>query len=180
MSPESVMKFVIFACVALLILAIRWWAKKYPNRSKEHPDRRRMVRFIPVVGWVFAIGGAFFLLVTLFTDQKDPLGPYITCMAMLLAGTGFLLMYRNFYVAPRDYEVAFRTVLGKERVIVYTDIARYSVMPPSLSIKSVQGVKLDLNINIYDMTPLLRAIESREATGHWPVRPATALKDIAG
>ena len=179
MSAETVMKFVIVALAVLLIAAGRWWARKHPNRSKEHPDRRRMVKFIPIVGWLTVIVGALLAFFASFTDG-DSLAQYITSVAMLLAGTGFLLMYRNFYVAPGEYEVAFRTVLGKERVITYTEIARYSVMPPFLSIKSAKGVKLDLNINIYNMTPLLRAIEIRDATGHWPVRPAAAPLDIAG
>jgi hypothetical protein len=41
-------------------------------------------------------------------------------------------------------------------------------------------VKLNLNTNIYDMTPLLRAIEIRDKTGHWPVRPAAEPQDVVG
>jgi len=179
MSTETVVKFVMVAFAVLLIVAVRWWARKHPNRSKEYPDRRRMVKFIPIVGWLAVIVGALLAIFVSFTDE-DALAQYITSVAMLLGGTGFLLMYRNFYVAPREYEVAFRTVLGKERVITYTEIARYSVMPPFVSIKSAKGVKLDLNINIYDMTPLLRAIEIRDATGHWPVHPAVDPQDVVG
>ncbi|ASD24110.1 hypothetical protein B7495_15220 [Cryobacterium sp. LW097] len=138
-----------------------------------------MVKFIPIVGWLVVIVGALMTIFASFADG-DALGQYITSVAMLLGGTGFLLMYRNFYVAPRDYEVAFRTMLGKERVITYTDIDRYSAMPPFVYIRSTKGVKLNLNTNIYDMTPLLRAIEIRDATGHWPVHPAVDPQDVVG
>jgi hypothetical protein len=180
MATETVVKFVIIAFAVLLIVAIRWWARRHPNLSKDHPDRRRMVKIIPIVGWLAVSVGALMVPLVIFTDSEDVLAMSISCAGVLLAGTSFLLMYRNFYVAPGKYEVAFRTFLGKERVITYTDIVRYSAMPPYVSIKSVQGVKLDLNTNVYDMTPLLRAIEIRDATGHWPVRPAVEPQDVVG
>ena len=93
----------------------------------------------------------------------------------------FLTMYRNFYVAPRAYEVAFRNVLGKEHVLPYSDIAHYRVRvmkgQPYLTVKSIHGVKLSLNIRAYDMTPLLQAIDFHEATGRWPVRPGATAQD---
>ena len=91
-------------------------------------------------------------------------------------------MYRNFYVAPRAYEVAFRSVLGREHVFAYSDIAHYSVGTLKgqqfLTVKSIHGVKLSLNMSAYDMTPLLRAIDFREVTGRWPVRPEVTEQDI--
>ena len=179
MSAETGLKFVIIAFAVLLIVALRWWVRKHPNRSKDHLDRRRMVKIFPVFGWLFVIVGSVMFLFAVLTNDNVS-GASIGCGAIVLIGTVFLLMYRNFYVAPRDYEVAFRTMLGKERVITYTDIDRYGVVPPFVLIRSTQGVKLNLNINIYDMTPLLRAIEIRDATGHWPVRPADAPQDVVG
>ena len=179
MSAETVLKFAIVAFAVLLIVAGRWWARKHPTGSKEHFDRRRMYKIFPIFGWLFVIVGSVMFLFAVLTNENVS-GASIGCGAIVLIGTGFLLMYRNFYVAPRDYEVAFRTMLGKERVITYTDIDRYSAMPPFVYIRSAKGVKLNLNTNIYDMTPLLRAIEIRDATGHWPVRPAAAPQDVVG
>ena len=179
MSTETVLKFAIVAFAVLLIVAGRWWARKHPTGSKEHFDRRRMYKIFPIFGWLCVIVGSVMLLLAIFTDDNVS-GASIVCGAIVLAGTGFLFMYRNFYVAPREYEVAFRTMLGKERVITYTDIDRYGVVPPFVLIRSTQGVKLNLNINIYDMTPLLRAIEIRDATGHWPVHPAVDAQDVVG
>ena len=86
----------------------------------------------------------------------------------------FVAMYRNFYVAPRAHEMAFRTVLGKEHVLLYSNIAHYRVQmmrgQPFLTVKSNDGVGLTLNIKAYDMTPLMRAIDFHEATGRWPGR----------
>lgn len=174
------MKLVIGAFVVLLVAAVRWWARKHPNRSKQYPDQRRMVKFVPVVGWLLVIVGSLMIPLVIFTDDEDATAMRIACVAILLGGTAFVLMYRNFYVAPRDYEVAFRTVLGKEHVITYTDIAQYNVTPPFVQIKSAKGVKLNLNTSIYDLTPLLRAIEFRDATGRWPVRPQAAPQNMAG
>ena len=179
MSAEAVVKFVIIAFAVLLIVALRWWVRKHPNRSKDHLGRRRMVKIFPVFGWLFVIVGSVMFLFAVLTNENVS-GASIGCGAIVLIGTGFLLMYRNFYVAPRDYEVAFRTMLGKERVITYTDIDRYSAMPPFVYIRSTTGVKLNLNTNIYDMTPLLRAIEVRDATGQWPVRPGVDRQRVVG
>jgi hypothetical protein len=98
----------------------------------------------------------------------------------LLGGLAFIAMYRNFYVAPRTYEVAFRSVLGKEHVITYSDIAHYSFAMLKgqrfLTVKSIDGVNLSLNASAYDMTPLLRAIDIREGTGFWPVKPEVVMQ----
>ena len=49
----------------------------------------------------------------------------IASVLIALGGVAFLVMYRNFYVAPRADEVAFRTVFGREAVIAYSDIVDY-------------------------------------------------------
>ena len=86
----------------------------------------------------------------------------------------FVAMYRNFYVAPRAHEMAFRTVLGREHVLLYSNIAHYRVQmmrgQPFLTVTSNDGVGLTLNIKAYDMSPLMRAIDFHEATGRWPGR----------
>lgn len=117
-----------------------------------------------------------------FTSDRAPLGAHIASVAIFLVGMAFVAMYRNFYVAPRAYEVAFRSVLGREHLLAYSDIAHYSVGTLKgqkfLTVKSVHGVKLSLNMSAYDMTPLLRAIDFREVTGRWPVRPEATAQDI--
>jgi hypothetical protein len=67
-------------------------------------------------------------------------------------------------------------VLSNEHVIPYSEITQYRVQMlkgmPLLTLKSVHGITLNLNISAYDMTPLMRAIDFHQATGEWPV-PAT-------
>ena len=173
MSTESILKVLIMAFAAMFIAAIAWWARKHPNRSKQYPEQVRMPKVVPIIGWLFLIVGLLMSLVS-FGYDRSPVGARIAAVAIFLGGLAFVLMYRNFYVAPRDFEVAFRSVFGKEHLLPYSEIAHYSFQTmkgqPYLTVKSAEGVKLSLNIRAYDMSPLLRAIDFHKVTGHWPAR----------
>lgn len=182
MSTAQILNIAIMVFTTVSIAAIAWWARKHPNRSKEYPERVRMPKVLPIFGWICVAVGLL-MGVFAFTTARAPLGARIAAVAILLGGIAFVAMYRNFYVAPRPYEVAFRSVLGKEHVFAYSDIAHYTVGTlrgqQFLTVKSIHGVKLSLNMSAYDMTPLLRAIDFREVTGRWPVRPEVTNHDIA-
>ncbi|MDI2034428.1 hypothetical protein [Paenarthrobacter nitroguajacolicus] len=173
MSTESILRVLITAFAVMFIAAIAWWARKHPNRSKQYPEQVRLPKVVPFIGWLFLIFGLLMSLVS-FSYAPSPVGAKITAVAIFLGGIAFVLMYRNFYVAPRAHEVAFRTVLGKEHVVPYSGIAEYRVRvmrgQPILTVKSVHGAKLSLNIQTYDVTPLMMAIDFHRATGHWPAR----------
>ena len=173
MSIALLLKLLISALTTAVIAGVVWWARKHPNRSKEYPEQQRMPKFVPAVGWLFLVVGSLMGLLSFATDDV-PLGAKISSVAIVLGGVAFLLMYCNLYVAVRDFEVAFRSVLGNEHVIAYTDIAEYRQQMlkgmPFLMVKSVHGVKLNLNISTYDMAPLARAIDFHQVTGRWPVR----------
>ena len=181
MSTELILKVIIAVFTTVSIAAVAWWARKHPNRSKEYPERVRMPKVLPIFGWICVSVGLLMGLFA-FTTDRAPLGARIASVAIFLGGLAFVAMYRNFYVAPRAYEVAFRSVLGREHRFAYSDIAYYSVGTLKgqqfLTVKSVHGVKLSLNMSAYDMTPLLRAIEFREVTGRWPVRPEVTAQGI--
>lgn len=181
MSTALILNITITVFTTVSIAAIAWWARKHPNRSKDYPERVRMPKVLPIFGWICVSVGLLMGLVA-FTSDRAPLGARIASVAILLGGMAFVAMYRNFYVAPHAYEVAFRSVLGKEHVLVYSDIAHYSIGmlkgQQFLTVNSVQGVKLSLNVSAYEMTPLLRAIDFREVTGRWPVRPEATAQDI--
>jgi hypothetical protein len=181
MSTELILKLIIAVFTTVSIAAVAWWARKHPNRSKDYPERVRMPKVLPVFGWICVCVGLLMGLAS-FTTARAPLGARIASVAIFLVGMAFIAMYKNFYVAPRDYEVAFRSVLGKEHLIAYSDIASYNVGmlkgQQFLTVKSIHGVKLSLNMSAYDMTPLLGAIDFREVTGRWPVRPEVATQDI--
>lgn len=151
------------------------WARKHPNRSKEYPQQQPMARFVAAVGWLPLTGGSFMGLL-FFATADVALGATISSVAILSGGVVFVLAYRNFCVAPRTYEVAFRRVLGNEQVIPCSEIAQYRVQMLqgmlSLMLKPVHGLTLNLDISTYDMTSLMRALDLHQATGEWPV-PAT-------
>ena len=86
----------------------------------------RLPKVLPIFGWICLCVG---LLMGLFalTSTRAPLAARTASAAIFMGGMAFVVMYRNFYVAPRAYEVAFRSVLGKEHVLPYSDIAQYRV-----------------------------------------------------
>lgn len=180
MSTVLILNIFITVFTTVAIAAVAWWARKHPNRSKEYPERVRMPKVLPIFGWICVSVGLLMGLFA-FTTDRAPLGARIASVAIFLGGMAFVAMYRNFYVAPGAYEVAFRSVLGKEHVLAYSDIAHYSIGmlkgQQFLTVKSVQGVKLSLNVSAYDMSPLLSAIDFREVTGRWPVRPEATAQD---
>lgn len=164
-------------CIALTT-AITWWVQ-HPNRSKKHPGRIRMPKVIMVSGWFFVGLGVLIGLVG-FTTDDEPLPPTIVGAGFFLIGLAFLRAYRNFYIEPRPSEIAFRKAFGREHILPYSDIASYHMMywnrREYLQIKSIHGVKLGLDIGIYDLSHLLRAIEHHKATGRWPGRGEVFLQ----
>jgi nicotinamide riboside transporter PnuC len=180
MSMALILNIVLTVFTTVSIAAIAWWARKHPNRAKEYPERVRMPKVLAIFGWICLCVGLLMGLLA-FTSARAPLGARIASVAILLGGMAFLVMYRNFYVVPGAHEVVFRSVLGKENVLSYSDITYYNLGTLKgqqfLMVKSSNGIKLSLNVSAYDMTPLLRAIEFREVTGRWPVRPAVSAQE---
>lgn len=183
MSAAVILKFVIMSCAALFIAGIVWWARKHPNRSKQYPEQVRMPKVVAFIGWLFVCVGAIMALVAFTSeDADDPIAFRIASVAIVVGGVAFVMMYRNFYVAPRAYEVAFRSILGREHVLAYSDIVYHRVVAmngqPILTVKSADGVKLSLNIRTFDMSPLLHAIDFHEATGRWPGRAEARIDGL--
>ena len=83
-------------------------------------------------------------------------------LSFLFGGVLFLMMYRNWYVAPERDAVHYRTLMGREDRIVYSDIVDYRMTEangqPNLRIRASSGAKLALNPAMCDMSPLLAAI----------------------
>jgi len=70
--------------------------------------------------------------------------------------------------------VTFRTLAGVTRSFRYSDIADYSVRRsdrgPMLTVRTTRGVRLSLNIRMYDASPLLAQLQFHQATGRWAIR----------
>ncbi|WP_424937256.1 MULTISPECIES: hypothetical protein [Bacteria] len=176
MTTAVVLRTALIVLAVILAIGVAWWARKRPNRSAAHPDRVRMPRIVIVVG-VLLVTVGLLLGLSAFTAPgggADLTPMKIAAVVVFIGGALSLLAYRNWYVAPRADEVAFRSVLGRERVIAYADIAEHRMSmsngQPMLRIRSSSGAKLGVNIRMYDMTPLLMAIDFKKRTGRWPLR----------
>ncbi|MGN8026581.1 hypothetical protein [Microbacterium sp. 22242] len=171
-----VVKTLLVLAVLIMVGAAVARLRRHPNRSAEHPERQRMPRLVPIAGGLLIAVGVL-LGLTAFTERDDAgmlLPMRIAAVLIALGGLAFLMMYGNFYVAPRDAEVAFRTIFGRESVIAYSDIVDYTVkgtgMQLILTVRAATGPRLRLNLRLYDMSPFLRAIEFRQRNGRWPLR----------
>lgn len=170
-----IQNFLLLTVVWALIASVVWWARRKPNRSKEYPEQIRLPKIVPIVGWMFLAMGLLMASAAFTSDDADdPLAFRIASVAVFLGGLAFVMMYRNWYVAPRVDEVAFRTVLGREHVVPYSDIATYHVVhvngQPILKVKSIHGARLTLNLRTFDVPLLAQAIQFHEAYGRWPGR----------
>lgn len=183
MAEQLFLKLVLITCIMLGVTGIGWWARTHPNRSKENPEQVRLPKAVPIVGWLFICVGLLMGLLVLASPGM-PLGAQIAAAAIFAGGLAFVAMYRNFYVDPRAHEVAFRTAFGMEHVVPYSDIARYSLFRSRgqqiLTIKSIHGAKLSINIGTFDVRPLLRAIEYHQVTGRWPASVGAAGPGVSG
>lgn len=174
MSTVALTKVALLIVVVGLVPAVVWWMRRHPNRSKQHPGRQRMPKLVAVVGWMLLVVGVLMSLVAFTSsDADDPTAFRIASVAILFGGVLFLMMYRNWYVAPERDAVHYRTLLGREDRIVYSDIVDYRMTEangqPNLRIRASSGARLALNPAMYDMSPLLAAIRFKEARGRWPL-----------
>lgn len=150
------------------------YARKHPNRDRRDPRRLRLLKIMPIVGWVLVLLSIPMILLSDASRDDDRMGMAIASFSILAGGTVFLVMYRNWYVAFGEEEVTFRTLWGTTHSFRYADIADYRVtrsqQGPMLSVRTARGVRLSLNIRMYDASPLLAHLQFHQATGRWAVR----------
>ncbi len=172
MSTATILQIAITTGVTVFIALISWWARKHPNRSKDHPERIRPPKVVPGVGWLFIAVGLLMGLAALSIEDPE-LGMVISSVAIFVGGLMFLWIYRKVYVAPRQYELAFRKIFGPEQVIPYSDIVDYRMQrlkgQPFLWVRFANGVKYSLNVNAFNVAPMMQAIDFHRATGRWPM-----------
>lgn len=172
MSTATILQIAITTGVTVFIALLSWWARKHPNRSKEHPERIRPPKVVPGVGWLFIAVGLLMGLAALFIEDPE-IGMVISSVAIFAGGLMFLWIYRKVYVAPRQYELAFRKIFGPEQVLPYSDIVDYRMQrmkgQPFLWVRFANGVKYSLNVNAFNVAPMMQAIDFHRATGRWPM-----------
>ncbi|MCC3298082.1 hypothetical protein [Arthrobacter caoxuetaonis] len=177
MSTGTILQIAIPTGMTVSIALISWWARKHPNRSKDHPERIRPPKVVPAVGWLFVAVGLLMGLAALSIEDPE-IGMVISSVAIFLGGLMFLWIYRKVYVAPRQYELAFRKIFGPEHVLPYSDIVDYRMQrmrgQPFLWVRFANGVKYSLNVNAFNVAPMMQAIDFHRATGRWPM-PVNAV-----
>lgn len=169
-----VLKFVLFAAALILVVIVVRRAFMRPNRAKGQPERMRMPKLVLIIAWGLLGLGLFMSLLAFGSgNMRDPVPFRIASVVMVVGGLLFLLMYNNWYLAPGRDEIAFGTVFGAAKVIRYSDIATYRTVDRGgqrmLFLKSSNGTKLSINLNAYDVAPLLAHIEFHRLNGRWPV-----------
>ncbi|MFJ2506780.1 hypothetical protein [Arthrobacter citreus] len=172
MSTATILQIAITTGVTVFIALTSWWARKHPNRSKDHPERIRPPKVVPGVGWLFVAVGLLMGLAALSIEDPE-IGMVISSVAIFAGGLMFLWIYRKVYVAPRQYELAFRKIFGPEQVLPYSDIVDYRMQrmkgQPFLWVRFANGVKYSLNVNAFNVAPMMQAIDFHRATGRWPM-----------
>lgn len=164
---------------AAILTVMGLWLTRRTSRLRHRPERaRRMPVMMPVIGVLFLVVGALMSAVVFGEDM--PLGARITALGLLAAGVMFLVFHHNFFVDAGPDELRWRTVLGRDRVIRYSDIVEYrSVVEygqPKLIVKSATGAKLRINPGMYDVDGLLAQIRFHQEHGRWALRGELPLR----
>ena len=153
--------------IVVFVIAAGWWVVKHPNRSRTHPSRVRLPKLIPIVGWALIVAGLLAEAFT-FAVSNPELGMHITAIAMIVGGGVLVLMYRSFYVAAEAEVVHFRTLLGREKAIVYdqiSEVSRYQMNGKSyVKVVANDGTTLNLDEQMYDLSPMLQHLQLRGIT----------------
>ena len=88
MSTATILQIAITTGVTVFIALISWWARKHPNRSKDHPERIRPPKVVPGVGWLFIAIGLLMGLAALSIEDPE-IGMVISSVAIFLSGLMF-------------------------------------------------------------------------------------------
>lgn len=159
---------------AILAAMLAWWMARHPNRKKTDTLHYRLPKFIAILGWVYIALAAVFAIFATDASGLGDAGMRAMSLGFFAFGVLCIAVYRNWYIAPDTDEVRFRSLFGREQVIVYSDITNYSIKQngnnPRITIRTSRGVTLGVNLRFFDMSPLLAAIAFRDERGRWPLR----------
>lgn len=89
MSTGTMLQTAITTGATLSIALISWWARKHPNRTKDHPERVRLPKIFPALVWLFIAVGLLMGLAALSITDPD-IGMVISSVAIFLGGLVFL------------------------------------------------------------------------------------------
>ncbi|MFL4472674.1 hypothetical protein ACIPVK_01600 [Paeniglutamicibacter sp. MACA_103] len=157
--------------VFALVRFIGWSSKRWPNKDKKIKEAIRQPKIVPVVGWMVLLVGLLLILTSSSSslESGDALPMRVCGIVLFLAGSFLVFIYANWYVIIREDEVVLRTAFRYVRTIRYDDIERYVYMRRGiltyLKVWSIHGVVIELNPRTFDVSPIVAALESRNAAG---------------
>jgi heme/copper-type cytochrome/quinol oxidase subunit 2 len=161
----------IAVAVLALITFIGWSSTRRPNRDKKLKEAIRQPKIVAIIGWVVLLLGLLFVLVPSSSEVEsgDALPMQICGFVLFLVGSFLVFIYANWYLIIREDEVELRTAFRYVRTIRYHDVERYLYLrrgiQPSLKVWSIHGVVIELNPRTFDVTPIVAALEARNAAG---------------
>jgi hypothetical protein len=128
------------------------------------PKMQRMPLIVPLVGWGLLLTGVA-LGAGGFNARPgiDPTGMRIGSAAALVLGLLVMIMYRNRYVRVGADRVLFRTALGRQGAIAYRDVVESKVTDAgrlsNVQVQAKDGTRMRVNSAVFDVAPLLAAIQ---------------------
>jgi hypothetical protein len=165
MIPAVVLKIVLLAVALVVAVVLVRSLFVRPSQAKARDARIRLPRWVAyAAAALLALGLLAGMLGFGSGDMRDPVPFRIASVVLVAAGLVVVLAYRNWYVAPGAEAVAFRTMLGAERVIRYRDIVSHRTSGRGrrrmLVVKAADGTRLRVNTSAHDVAPLLAAAEA--------------------
>ncbi|GAA3933605.1 hypothetical protein [Microbacterium soli] len=161
MTGFAVKAVIVLIAIALLgVLIARFFRRVTPVRAATR--RQRMPLLVVLIGAVLIVAGLI-LGLAVFTARYTPqlLPARIASVAVFVVGVVLLIAFRNWYLEVGTDAVRFRTVLGREKRIVYRDIASVRTVQvggrPKVIVRGRDGVTLRVDRGRYQLAPLLAA-----------------------
>ncbi|MGF2949253.1 hypothetical protein [Microbacterium alcoholitolerans] len=166
MSGFALKVVIIAIAVALLVVIVaRAFRRVKPSPAKAASRRQRMPVLFGLVGAVLLAAGFIMALASFTSRYTHELLPMrIAAVVLFAAGLGTLLAYRNWYLETGTDAVRYRTVLGREKRIAYSDVVGCETVKSAgrerVIVRSRDGQRLSVDARRYDMSPVIAATPS--------------------
>ncbi|MDO5494263.1 MAG: hypothetical protein Q4G64_00950 [bacterium] len=143
--------------LAFILRRVSARMRQNPNRTKGHPERLRMPRFMLWTG-IFILVIMGLLLLVAFTREDSEVAMKVIPYLIGLGGVFLIAQYVNWYLVVREDHLVFRNVFGQVRTIWYRDIVDHRFSNGALTVTTEDGTKFRVAPQSYDVTPLLKSL----------------------
>ena len=168
------------ALIALFVGFVARRVRTKPNPVR-HSGRLRLPKVVLFVG-VLLLAVGFLMILVAFMDppEDDAVAMRIASIAIFIAGGLFVAGYFTYFMEIGSGRVVTRGFDGAVRIIPFERIVRYRLVKDSngkdiLKLESVDGTRININIEMFDAGPLLDYLAQREA--QWASRLQQADQD---